>query len=450
MHGPLPHGTIYIFRDDGHHYPMQSTSPPPLRLAWFVWALGALFYLMAFFQRVAPAVMTAELMREFGISAAALGNLSAFYFYSYVAMQIPTGILADLWGPRRLLSLGAVSAGMGTLVFALGPTFVWVCVGRFLIGGSVAVAFVGLLQVANNWFPVRHYSLVAGVALFFGIVGAVAAGPPLRLLVNQYDWRSVILGSAVVTFCIAAAIWLLVRDYPYQKGYRDPRPVNNTGNPAERQGTLAGIVEIFHNRNALLLFFIPGGIVGCVLTFSGLWGVPFLADHHGLSTTQASVLTSAVLVALATGGPLFGWLSDRLGQRKSLYIAGCTIALTGWTAAFWLPGLSVAALSVILLVAGLGSGCMIISFAFAKESVPVHLSGTVAGVVNMGVMMGPMLLQPLVGWMLDSRWQGNTLDGVRHYGPEAYRAGFSLMLAWLALSLLLLFFTRETHCQQVD
>ena len=66
-----------------------------------VWALGAALYLIAFYQRVAPAVITQELSRDFGLSAGALGNLSAFYFYSYVAVQIPTGLLADRWGPRR-------------------------------------------------------------------------------------------------------------------------------------------------------------------------------------------------------------------------------------------------------------------------------------------------------------------------------------------------------------
>jgi hypothetical protein len=66
----------------------------------------------------------------------------------------------------------------------------------------------------------------------------------------------------------------------------------------------------------------------------------------------------------------------------------------------------------------------------------------------MGVMMGPMLLQPAVGWMLDLGWQGGMADGVRLYGLEAYRNGFGLMLAWLALSLLLILFTRETHCRQ--
>ena len=83
--------------------PAASFTPPapPLRLAWMIWGLGALFYLFAFYQRVAPAVMTDVLMADFAIGGAALGNLSAFYFYAYVVMQIPTGVMADRWGPRR-------------------------------------------------------------------------------------------------------------------------------------------------------------------------------------------------------------------------------------------------------------------------------------------------------------------------------------------------------------
>ena len=116
---------------------------PPLYLAWLIWSLGALLYLMGFFYRVAPAVITVELMQDFNISAAALGNLSAFYFYSYVAMQIPTGIMADTWGPRRLLAFGALIASFGTAMFALAPNLWWASAGRLLIGGSVAVAYVG-------------------------------------------------------------------------------------------------------------------------------------------------------------------------------------------------------------------------------------------------------------------------------------------------------------------
>ena len=89
---------------------VSAVNLPPARLAWTIWGLGSLVYLAAFFQRVAPAVMTDQLMAEFALGGAALGNLSAFYFYAYVAMQIPTGLLADRWGPRKLLAAGTAIA----------------------------------------------------------------------------------------------------------------------------------------------------------------------------------------------------------------------------------------------------------------------------------------------------------------------------------------------------
>ncbi|MEJ2168611.1 MAG: MFS transporter, partial [Desulfobacterales bacterium] len=145
---------------------MKNSKPSQLHLAWTIWGFGALFYLMGFFQRVAPAVMTGELMHDFHISAAALGNLSAFYYYSYVAMQIPTGILADNWGPRRLLTTGAFVAATGILLFALAPNIFWANLGRFLIGGSVAVAWVSTLKLAGAWFPPKYFAMLSGIALF--------------------------------------------------------------------------------------------------------------------------------------------------------------------------------------------------------------------------------------------------------------------------------------------
>lgn len=419
----------------------------PLRLAWLVWGVGALFYLMAFFQRVAPAVMTDALMREFNIGAAALGNLSALYFYSYVAMQIPTGIIADRWGPRRLLSLGALVAGIGTLLFALAPGMLLVGTGRLVIGASVAVAFVGLLQLSNNWFPPQHYAMAAGMALFVGIVGAVGAGPPLRLLVETFGWRATILVSSLATFGIAAAIWILVRDHPHDKGFADWRPLQSGPTTPRRRSVPAGLREILRYRNTRLLFLAPGGLVGPVLTFSGLWGVPFLTTHHGLTPARASMLTTSLLVAWAIGGPLFGWLSDHIGRRKPLYIGGCALSLAGWLPAIFVHPLPLPALLAALTFAGFGSGCMIISFAFVKESVPASLSGTATGLINMGVMSGPMVLQPLVGWVLDMGWQGRIMDGLRLYGLETYQTAFGLMLCWTVLALLLLLRTHETHCR---
>jgi MFS family permease len=414
-----------------------------------IWGLGAMLYLIGFYQRVAPGVMTVELTSDFGLTAVALGNLSAFYFYSYVAMQIPTGLLADHWGPRRLLTLGAAVAGLGTLVFALAPDVWWANFGRLMIGGSVAVAFVGMLKLAGHWLPPRQYALASGMALFCGIIGAVVAGVPLGLLVDASGWRPVMLVSAVVTCAVAIGIWWIVRDDPKEKGYATHAIIHTDDDTRAPHSVMAGIREVVRYRNTWLLYLIPGAVVGSVLTFAGLWGVPYLTTHYGMEKTMAAAVCSALLIAWAVGGPVFGWLSDHLGHRKPLYALGCLIQLVGWGVILLLPTIPVWLLIMLLIVVGFFSGNMIIGFAYAKESAPVHLAGTASGIVNMGVMMGPMLLQPAVGWMLDLYWQGEMAEGVRIYSLEAYQNGFTLMLAWLALALLLILFTRETHCRHM-
>ena len=120
-----------------------------------------------------------------------------------------------------MLTAGALIASAGAVLFALAPNFLWAGVGRFFIGGSVAVAFVGLLKVAVGWFAPHRFALVTGLALFFGIVGAVFAGTPLRIWVDLYGWRPVVLFSAMATLIVGGGTWLFVRDFPHEKGYRD-------------------------------------------------------------------------------------------------------------------------------------------------------------------------------------------------------------------------------------
>jgi MFS family permease len=409
-----------------------------------MWGLGAALYVVGFYQRVAPAVMTRELSADFGLSATALGNLSAFYFFSYVAMQVPTGVIADRWGPRRLLTAGALVAAAGTLLFGLAPSPAVASAGRLLVGGSVAVAFVGMLKLASHWFAPRQFALASGMALAVGVVGAVFAGAPLRMMVDRFGWRPVIGASALVTLALAAVIWAVVRDDPAEKGHAS-HFAGAAGH--EAHSVLGGLREVLRYRNTWLLAFVPGGITGPLLTFAGLWGVPYLTTAYGVSTAEAAGVTSMLMVAWALGGPAFGALSDRLGHRKPLYAVGTAVVTAGWAAVLFLA-LPYALLVAVLLVVGFFSACQMPGFAFAKESVPPPLAGTVSGVVNTGVMVGPMILQPSVGWMLDRTWSGTVAGGARVYEVSAYRAGFGLMMAWVVASLLAILFTRETYCRQ--
>jgi len=419
---------------------------PAATLAWSVWGLGALLYLIGFYLRVAPAVITDQLMTEFAITGAALGNLSAFYFYSYVAMQVPTGMIADRWGPRRLLTAGAGVAALGTALFAFAPTIFWANMGRLLIGASVAVAFVSMLKLASHWFAPRQYALASGMALLMGVVGGVVAGVPLRYLVEAFGWRPVMAVSAALTAMLCVATWLRVRDDPAERGYAS----HFQGEHGAHASTpmLTSLAEALSYRNLWLLTLVPIGYSGAVLTFAGLWGVPYLRQVHGLDPKAAAAITSILLVAWALGGPMLGSWSERMGRRKPLYLIAAGVATLGWAAIVFLP-LPLWLLVALLVPTGFASGNIIIGFAWAKESVPLRLMGTASGVCNMGPLVGGMLLQPAVGWMLDRRWNGAVDGGVRIYDPAAYRDGFALMFGAAALAGVVLLFARESHCRQM-
>lgn len=423
---------------------------PPLWLAWSVWIVGMNLYLIGFFQRVAPAVMTTELMDAFEISAGGLGGLSAAYYYCYVIFQIPTGVLADSWGPRKLLTAGGAVAAAGAILFSLAPDFFWANIGRGLVGGSVGVGYVVLLKLSSRWLPPELYALSAGLALFFGVLGAVTAGVPLRLLIDAFGWRPSLFASGLVTLAGALLAWGIVRDDPQLRGYRSygpPQPPDSRS--PKSSGLFSGLGTIFRYRNTWLLFLAPGGVVGSILTFAGLWGVPYLKAAYHLDPAQGAAVCSLMLICWALGGPVLGGLSDRLRRRKPLYLLGCFLNSVGWSLIIFLPNPSFGVFLLLVVIVGFGGGATIIGFAFSKESVPPQLAGTIGGVVNTGMMIGTPILQPLIGWILDLTWKGNAMQGARVYDVASFKIGFTMMLAWSLLSCFIISFTRETRCRQV-
>jgi MFS family permease len=393
--------------------------------------------------------MTNQLMADFNIGAAALGNFSAFYFYSYVLMQIPTGILTDYWGPRKLLTAGALVTAAGTLLFASAPSIVPANLGRLLIGGAVGVSYVATLRLAASWFDSRFYAALSGMALLCGVLGAVSAGIPLHFLVSRFGWRPVMFVSAALLFLIGAVIWWIVRDDPSERGYRSFVP------PERRVAVSAAMVRrdltmVFRYRNVRFLLLVGCGLTGPVSTFTGLWGVPYFTTHYGMSIPAASAVTSTMLICFAAGATLLGMLSDWIGLRKPVVFAGTVIALLAWIPVLLIPGLPLWLLVCLVIAVGLSSGASIVCFAFVKESVPSRFSGTVSGAQNMGAMGGAMFLPPAIGWVLDFCWRGAVAGGVRIYDLAAYRSGFLMLFAFSLLSLLAVGFTVETRCRQAE
>jgi predicted MFS family arabinose efflux permease len=421
---------------------------PPAYRSWITWGLGVAFYFSGFFHRMVTAVMADQLMAEFKIGAAALGNFSSFYYYSYVAVQIPTGILADYWGARKLLTTGTLFASFGAFIFALAPSIQIANLGRLIIGGSIGVAWVSILKLSTRWFQPNRYALVTGLALSLGIFGALSAGVPLRLLLDFFGWRPVIFAVGGFTLLLSVIIWIFLRDDPVQNGYLSYAGGHSISTQSAKSSVLSDLSEIFRYKNTWILTIVPAGLAGPLLTFSGLWGIPYFTTRYGLSPVKSATMVSTLLIGLAIGSPILGALSEKSGRRKPIYFSALSIASIVWIAVLYSQRLPLWVICILFFLIGFATSAIVVGFAFIKESVLPAYAGTVTGVCNMGLEMGPMILQPAIGLVLDMKWNGAVENGIRIYDLGSYHLAFALMIALSLAGALLILFSRETHCKQ--
>jgi len=397
---------------NGSH-PAGAARPSEI-LLFFGWLLCSIFFFYAFVLRVAPSVMVDELMRDFAVGGAVLGNLSAFYYYAYASMQIPVGVMMDRVGPRRLVAAAFAMVAAGSLVFASAET-IWVgYLGRLMIGLGCAFSFVGALTYAALWFPVNRFATLGGWAQMLGVLGGIVGQAPLGLLIEVSDWRTAMAGLGALGLALAIAAALTLRDR------RVSRPVENAG-------LLAGLKVCSRNPGTWIAALFGMAMTATMLAFAGLWGVPYMIIAHDLEKSTAALVVSLLFVGWGIGAPAWGVLSDWLGERRPLMIAGGLIATIGIALVIYLPGLPLWLVSAILIVQGFGSASMVLCFAVTRESNPEWASGVAIGIVNCFVVGSGAIMQPIVGWMLDLAWDGTLVEGARIYSVAAYETAFSIL-----------------------
>jgi MFS family permease len=270
---------------------------------------------------------------------------------------------------------------------------------------------------------------------------------PLRLLISVFGWRICIGAAGLLCLCLAVLAWVVVRDDPAERGYQSyAKKIRRHSEAASSLSLWIKLTTAFSYRNTWLMLFVPCSLIGAMLSFSGLWGVPYLKSRFGLSEPQGAVYCSLLLICFATGSPLLGYISDRQGRRKPAYVLGFLVATFGWLALILVDALPLWTAAALLAVIGLSTGAMPLSYAIGRESAPAEISGIVTGIVITGIMIGPAIIQPITGWLLDMRWQGAMDSGIRIYDTGSFKTAFLPMLGWIALASILVLCIKETHC----
>ncbi len=392
--------------------------------------LIAMFF-FSFFYRTSPAVIAPYLSREFSLGAERLGLLSSIFFAVFAAVQVPLGPALDFIGPRRVIaSLGTLGA-LGSLIFALAPSFNVCLIGRGLIGLGMSCMYMGTLTVVANWFPPRSFATVTGIVASLGNAGALTATLPLALLAASLGWRGSFLLFASINLVLAALVWVIVRDRPFPS-------------LAARGRGEFKLVQAFRavlgNSSFWSIAFLNFFTAGSFLAIQGLWGGPFLMDVFGLTPVGAGTILSSIAAGYIVGCPLTGTISDRLvASRKKLTVAVLSIYLVPLLllCAFLQPGRSVYLVPAYFSLGLFASGSVLF-ITHLKELFPPQIVGTALSCSNFFAIGGAGVLQYLMGWIIERH------PSVNHVYPlEAYREAFMLLLVGMILSLLFYLRTEE-------
>ena len=399
-----------------------------------IFLICCMLYLMSYFQRSAPTVLSMDLMQDPGFCLNDLSLVSGITILSYGLMQMPAGLITDRLGARKtiivLTGIGVCSAA----AFAFVHSFEAALAARFMLGIGISV-LIPITALVCRFYPPSESGRVISLVLAAGALGPFVSSAPLAGLSNLAGWRISLLVFAGIMLLLLAGI-TLIKDED-----TSALPVAQT--LAE---TLKGAAEVLTCRRfwplALWMMFTSGGL----FMLNTLWWGPYLMQGHGLSKLMAGNVLLASPIAMLISQPLFGWLSDVVFKNRRTPIAIATgisviisVTFVLWKAPQNIPLLVVQ--TAVLTVGFVGTAPLL--FALAKESFPLRVAGTALGCANMLYPMWAFALQKLFGIILESGL-------ARGAAPmEAYAQAGWLVVFNAAGALLMVFLIREKRTASV-
>lgn len=416
-----------------------------LRYRWVCYGMMLLTYIFVYFDRVAPAVIAPELMKEFSLSATSLGILSSMYFYPYAAMQIPSGILSDRMGPRISVTIFFIIAAIGTALFGLAHSFGFIIFGRFLMGVGVAVVWIPCMRILANWFRPKEFATLTGVMLTVGNAGAVLAAAPLAFLVGIVGWRASFYWLGGFMAIVALLNFIVLRNKPGDKNLPTVSEIDGIDyysvQSTEKVSFGENVKRLFAMKNYWLIAIYAFVIYGTVMGFQGLWCIPFLQQTYGLPKQEAANILMLWPIGMAVGCFAFGYVSDRiLKSRRNASFYGIIIyALTWIPLVFWPDKIPVGMFYPLLFVMGFFSGAYVPNYAHIAEGQPHSFIATANGMLNVWYFIGGALFQSIMGIVLDA--YGKVGD---KFPVGAYKATFVACIIALVIGAIAMYFTTDS------
>ncbi|HET7880029.1 MAG TPA: MFS transporter [Acetobacteraceae bacterium] len=399
--------------------------------------LAMVVYFFCYLDRINVSFAALQMNADIGLTAAAYGMSSAAFYIGYCLFEVPSNVILDkvgarIWIARIMITWGLAS---GATAFATGPVSFLVI--RFLLGLAEAGLFPGIVLLFTYWFPDHHRArIVSSFTLALPI--SVALGAPISTAILGLDgflgyagWQWIYIMEAIPTIIVGVFVLFLMTDKPERASWLNTEEktwltttLEHERRAVERAGRF-NMWQALVNPKILLLSINYLGIVTASLGV--LLFVPQVIKSLGTTNMGAGLATTLAYVCGAISMMAWGWVSDRMGERRWNLCAACTVATIGLVLAGMMMGSWWALAGICIATAGF------YGTKGAFWSMPsMLLTGTAAAagiawinsIGNVGGAVGPAL----VGWIKD--FTGSYSGGF--YGLAMF-TGMSALIAAVAL-----------------
>jgi MFS family permease len=355
-------------------------------------------------------------------------------------MQLPTGLMADSWGPRKTVSAFFVLAGIGSILMGMAASLPVAILGRILVGLGVSTVFVCNFKLLSEWFSPRKFVLMGGAFMAMGGIGALFSSAPLAWASNVMGWRMTLIVVGIVSLIMAALVYIFVRNRPSEMGLPAISVDANRSEAGEKIGLLQGMKMVVISGRFWSVAIWAFCAIGLSFAVGGLWGGPYLMQVYGLSKAAAGGVLSTFALALILGSPALAWLANRFGRKSVLMSCSLALAVVCGLMSWYVDRMTLPVLYFMffcLFFTGGSAGSVFA--AVSKELFPLSISGTAVGTVNLFPFMGAAIFQVLIGTVLTA---GSEAPG--QYAVVSFRYMFLICMAAALVSLAASFFMKET------
>ena len=410
------------------------------RYRWAIFAVLTVGYFFVYFHRISVSVVGQDIVADVGGS---IGFLSSVYYWTYTAMQIPSGVMADRFGARAASTVFLMIASIGSLVTCVGTEFWMIVLGKVMIAAGMAVVYVPLMKLVSVWFPKSDFAVLSGVVIAVGNVGAIAATGPLELMAQALGWREVFLVLGVITLVLAVLCATVIRNHPKDRGLPSVEAVELSEHgtavvesSAARIPVMKGLRIVLSGGRKFwtcaLAYFL---VYGSIMTFQGTWAVTYFNNVYDFVLSASWMVTALgvgkILSTLAIGG-----MTSRgiIRSKRKAMIYGTSVFTVLWAVIFVFAGDidSYWFWFAVSFAFGFFGGFMTLSFTQVKEWYPIAISGTAVSGTNIFLFLGASVCTTISGAIIGTAY---TLDN--------FTVLWGLMLLFSAVAVVLLVLSVE-------